>query len=54
MTDSEFREKVSDRMMAVYGITWADACGDDDILRDAHDDGTSPEEFVDWLVKNLG
>lgn len=43
-----YREAVSIEMVRVYGITWDDACGDDEPLVRAEDDGDSPAEFVKW------
>lgn len=49
MTLDEFRYAVSRRMLTVYGIDWADACGDDEPLLRALDGDETPEEFVDWF-----
>ena len=49
MTLEEYRYAVSRRMLTVYGIDWADACGEDAPLLQAIGDGESAEEFVDWF-----
>lgn len=44
---NRYRNNVSCLMLDKYGITWADACGDDDRLI-AGMDAQTPAEFVDW------
>jgi hypothetical protein len=45
----EFEAAVSAEMRRLYGITWEDACGDDDTLVLALANGRSPAEFVYWF-----
>lgn len=49
MSIDEYRTEVSRLLERDYCLTWADACGDDEPLMRARDDGESPEEFVAWL-----
>lgn len=48
MEIKEYTEEVSKEMERVYGITWADACGDKEPLEQALQDGVIPELFVEW------
>ena len=48
MAVSVFKNRVSVRMLAVYGIDWNDACGDDEPLLTAIEDRWTAEEFVGW------
>lgn len=43
-----YRAVVSEEMVRVYRITWNDACGDEEPLVRAENDGDSPTEFVKW------
>lgn len=48
LTFEEFKQQVSDTYKRIYGITWDDACGDDEPLKGPHEHGDTPEEFVRW------
>lgn len=43
-----YKAEVSREMLRVYGITWDDACGDDEPLIRSENDGDTPAEFVEW------
>ena len=49
MTLDDYRHAVSVQMLTVYGIDWSDACGEDEPLLSALNDGWLAEEFVDWF-----
>tara|TARA_R110001606_G_scaffold349595_1_gene499563 strand:- start:594 stop:851 length:258 start_codon:yes stop_codon:yes gene_type:complete len=49
MRFDEYRYAVSKQMLTIYGIDWDDACGDDEPLLAALDEGAAPEDFVDWF-----
>jgi len=34
--------------------TWADLCGEDEPVRDAHARGDSPRQFVNWYCEKYG
>jgi hypothetical protein len=44
-----YERAVSDAMLKLYGLTWADACGDTEPLTRAQADGWTPEQFVQWF-----
>jgi len=44
---AEYRYAVSKEMERVYGITWADASGDDDLLEKCRA-SIDPSDFVQW------
>jgi hypothetical protein len=46
MTLQEYEAAVSFQTKRRFGITWEDACGDQEPLTAALRDGESPEEFV--------
>lgn len=43
-----FRQQVDQEMLRLFGISWADACGDAEPLERAIDRGSSPREFALW------
>ena len=51
MDDDRFRryeEAVSRELKRMYGITWVDAGGEDELLKGVMMDGSTPEEFALW------
>lgn len=43
-----YEEAVSREMKRLYGITWNDAGGEDELLVREMRDGTTPDEFALW------
>lgn len=48
MTLAAYRDAVSTAMETRYGISWSDACGDDEPLVRAKAHSMTPEDFVRW------
>jgi hypothetical protein len=49
MTLDDYRYEVSKQMLTVFCIDWDDACGEDEPLQAALDDGCTVADFVDWF-----
>lgn len=51
MTFTEYRHAVDQELLARYALSWADACGDDPLLKTALARGESPRVFVEWFAR---
>jgi len=45
---------VSSELLKEYALTWADACGDQEVLERAFDDQLTVREFVNWFAQKYG
>lgn len=48
MLFDEWKEEVNEEMKKQWGITWHDASGDIEPLRNGYEQGDSPKEFATW------
>lgn len=54
MSFEAFRAEVDRLLFEEYGLSWTDACGEEEPLRTAREAGEEPRAFVAWWAGKYG